>query len=109
MFRGGVSREPVGDRGKELFVPEVHSGERLVGHFAEESVDHVLDVMDRIGGGVVRGTWRRLHGWVEAERVAMRTPNVGEWWQWLYERMEANPAPGKAAGAYVSFKGIDHR
>jgi len=52
---------------------------------------------------------RREHKWIEAEGASIGSPNVGEWWQWLYERMEADPDPGKAAGAYVSFKGIDHR
>jgi hypothetical protein len=65
-----------------------------------------LHLLDRMVGGWVRGTWRRLRTWIEAERVANRSPNMGEWWQWLYERLEANPAPGKAVGAHVAFRGM---
>ena len=41
----------------------------------------------------------------EQERIEMRSPNVGEWWQWLAEMLEADPDPGKAAGAHVSYRG----
>lgn len=64
-----------------------------------------LHLLDRMVGGWVRGSWRRLRGWVQAERAATRNPNVGEWWQWLYERLEADPDPGKALGAHVAYKG----
>lgn len=65
-----------------------------------------LHLLDRMVGGWVRGTWRRLRTWIEAERVQNRSPNMGEWWQWLYERLEADPAPGKAVGAHIAFRGI---
>jgi hypothetical protein len=64
-----------------------------------------LHTLDRMVGGWVRGSWLRLRGWVEAERAATRNPNVGEWWQWLYERLEEDPDPGKAAGAHVAYRG----
>ena len=64
-----------------------------------------LHMLDRMVGGWVRGTWSRLRRWVEAERVESRNPNVGEWWQWLYERLEADPDPGKAQAAYVTYRG----
>jgi hypothetical protein len=63
-----------------------------------------LHMLDRMVGGWVRGTWRRLGRWVESERAENRNPNVGEWWQWLYERLEADPDPGKAAGAHVAYR-----
>lgn len=66
-------------------------------------------MLDRMVGGAVRGSWSRLGSWVEAERELTRTPNVGEWWQWLYERIEADPDPGKALGAHVSYRGKEHR
>ena len=69
----------------------------------ERVVDHRL--LDRMVGGAVRGTWRRLRRWVEAEREESRIPNVGEWWQWLYERLEADPDPGKARGAHIAYRG----
>jgi hypothetical protein len=66
-------------------------------------------MLDRMVGGWVRGSWRRLRRWVEAERVAAGTPNVGEWWQWLFELLEADPDPGKAQGAHVSYRGHRQR
>jgi hypothetical protein len=72
----------------------------------EGVVDHRL--LDRMVGGWVRGTWRRLRVWIEAERVENQSPNQGEWWQWLYERLESDPDPGKMVGAHVAYRGVDH-
>lgn len=69
----------------------------------ENVVDHRM--LDRMVGGWIRGTWRRLRTWVESERVLNRNPNVGEWWQWLYERLENDPDPGKAQGAHIAYRG----
>ncbi len=69
----------------------------------EGVVDH--HVLDRMVGGWVRGTWMRLHTWVESERVETQNVNVGEWWQWLYELLEADPDPGKQLGAHLAYKG----
>jgi len=68
-----------------------------------------LRKFDEMAGGQIRGSWRRLHRWVEADRARLGTNSVGEWWQWLYEALEADPAPGKAAGAFASFRGQTHR
>jgi hypothetical protein len=65
-----------------------------------------LHLLDRMVGGWIRGSWRRLRKWVEAERRDNRSPNVGEWWQWLAERLEADPDPGKAEGAHVAYRGM---
>lgn len=73
----------------------------------EEVVDHRM--LDRMVGGWIRGTWCRLRLWVEAERVQNRNPNVGEWWQWLYERIEADPDPGKAQAAHIAYRGRSKR
>ena len=64
-----------------------------------------LHMLDRMVGGWVRGTWHRLHRWVEQERIDSRSPNVAEWWQWLYDMLEASPDPGKARGAHMSYRG----
>ena len=64
-----------------------------------------LHMLDRMVGGWVRGTWQRLRRYVDQERADSRSPNVGEWWQWLYEMLEASPDPGKARGAHVSYRG----
>lgn len=69
----------------------------------EGVVEHRM--LDRMVGGWVRGTWRRLRRWVESERVQNRNVNVGEWWQWLYEVLEADPDPGKQQGAHVAYRG----
>ena len=73
----------------------------------EGVVDHKL--LDRMVGGWVRGTWARLRAWVESERVETQSVNVGEWWQWLYDLLEADPDPGKKLGAHIAFKGRKSR
>ena len=69
----------------------------------ERVVDHQL--LDRMVGGWVRGTWTRLRAWVESERVETQSVNVGEWWQWLYELLEADPDPEKKLGAHIGYQG----
>jgi len=69
----------------------------------EGVVDHQL--LDRMVGGWVRGTWTRLRAWVESERVETQSVNVGEWWQWLYELLEADPDPEKKLGAHIGYQG----
>lgn len=68
-----------------------------------------LHTLDRMVGGWIRGSWRRLGRWVEAERVDNRNQNVGEWWQWIYERLQADPDPGKAEGAHAAYRGWKRR
>lgn len=64
-----------------------------------------LHTFDRMVGGWVRATWVRLRRWVQSERLEDRSANVGEWWQWLYEQLEADPDPGKAMGAHIAYRG----
>ena len=73
----------------------------------EGVVDHQM--LDRMVGGWVRGTWQRLRRWVEAERIEKQNANIGEWWQWLNDLLEADPDPGKIKGAYVSYRGRRRR
>lgn len=68
-----------------------------------------LHTFDRMVGGWVRGSWVRLRRWIEAERIESRNANVGEWWQWLYEQLEADPDSGKALGAHVAYRGSFRR
>jgi hypothetical protein len=63
-----------------------------------------LHTLDRMVGGWVRASWVRLRRWVESERAEDRNANVGEWWQWLYEQLEADPDPGKALGTHVAYR-----
>lgn len=64
-----------------------------------------LHTLDRMVGGWLRAAWLRLRPWVESERVESGNTNAGEWWQWLYDMLEANPDAGKAAGAHVTYRG----
>ena len=57
----------------------------------------------------MRGTWRRLHVWVEAERAVKQNANIAEWWQWLYELLERDGDPGKARGAQLAYRGQRQR
>jgi hypothetical protein len=83
----------------------VHSACEMWGCMVYEGVvDHRM--LDRMVGGWVRGTWSRLRLWVEAERVLKRNPNVGEWWQWLNDFLEADPDRSKTEGAYVTYRGL---
>ncbi|HYM53376.1 MAG TPA: hypothetical protein VEW45_07895 [Candidatus Dormibacteraeota bacterium] len=68
-----------------------------------------LHMLDRMVGGWVRGTWARLKLWVEAERVDKRSPNIGEWWEWLYDQLQADADPGKAQAAHVAYRGRRRR
>ncbi len=63
------------------------------------------DMLDRMVGGWIRGTWTRLRPWIEAERREKQNPNIGEWWQWLYDQLQADPDLGKAQGAHVAYRG----
>lgn len=60
---------------------------------------------DRMFGGMLRTSWRKVRRYSEWERERLGSPSVAEWFQWLYERMEADPAPGKHEGAHVAFRG----
>jgi len=70
----------------------------------EGIVDHQM--LDRMVGGWVRGSWTRLRAWVNAERESTGNPNVGEWWEWLYCLLEADPDKGKIGGAHVNYRGV---
>lgn len=62
-----------------------------------------LHLVDRQMGGMARVDWRKVRRYVEAERASGYV-NVGEWWQWLVERMELDPTPGKTRGTHVAFR-----
>jgi len=38
----------------------------------------------------------------QRQRREQNVPNMAEWFQWLAERLEAHPAPGKEEGAHIS-------
>ncbi len=62
-----------------------------------------LHLVDHLIGGYLRASWRRVRPAVEVRRQTLGV-TFGEWFQWLAERMEEHPAPGKDLGAPVSFR-----
>jgi hypothetical protein len=62
-----------------------------------------LHLVDHLAGGYVRASWRRLQPYIEARRGTLG-PMFGEWFQWLAERMNEDPAPGKSVGAYLAHR-----
>jgi hypothetical protein len=63
-----------------------------------------LHLVDHLTGGYVRASWRRVRPAVEEQRQTLGA-SFAEWFQWLAERMEEHPAPGKKDGAPVAFRG----
>ncbi len=63
-----------------------------------------LHLVDHLCGGYVRASWKRIKPLVLAQRKTLGA-TFGEWYQWLAERIEEYPAPGKDIGAPVAFKG----
>lgn len=62
-----------------------------------------LHLVDHLLGGYVRASWKRARPYVEARRATLGAA-FGEWFQWLAERMEEHPAPGKDVGAAAAFR-----
>jgi hypothetical protein len=63
-----------------------------------------LHLVDDLLGGYVRASWRRVRPFAEARRAVLGA-NSGEWFEWLADRMEEHPAPGKSRGAYHAHRG----
>ncbi|HEX4462177.1 MAG TPA: hypothetical protein VIA18_29575, partial [Polyangia bacterium] len=61
-----------------------------------------IDLMDDFFSGAILISWRKLHRFVEEDRVTMDRATVWEWFQWLAERMaeheqKAPPQPAHLA------------
>lgn len=63
-----------------------------------------LHLVDDLMGGYVRQCWRRLAPYVLVRRGELGV-YYGEWMQWLAERLDEHPSPGKRAGAHLSHRG----
>ncbi len=63
-----------------------------------------LHLVDHLLGGYLRASWKRLGPYV-ADRRKVVGVMFGEWFQWLAERMEDDPVPGKDVGAPVAHRG----
>lgn len=59
-----------------------------------------LHLVDHLVGGYVRAAWKRTGPYIIARRPVIGA-NLGEWFQWLAERMNEDPAPGKGDGAHL--------
>jgi hypothetical protein len=62
-----------------------------------------LHLVDHLCGGYVRASWKRVKPIVLARRETLGAM-FGEWYQWLAERIDEYPAPGKTVGAPIAFK-----
>lgn len=62
-----------------------------------------LHLVDHLIGGSVRAAWRRLHGYFEDRRATVGAM-LGEWFQWLAERLDEQPVPGKELGAAAAYR-----
>lgn len=57
-----------------------------------------LHLVDDLMGGYIRQCWRKVRPHVEMRRKELGV-SYGEWMQWLAERLEQYPSPGKQDGA----------
>ncbi len=64
-----------------------------------------LRTLDLLVGGVVRGSWERLHRFVEWYRQTSGVHVRAEWFQWLTDRLMQYPQPEKKVGSHVAFAG----
>lgn len=62
-----------------------------------------LRTLDLLVGGVVRGSWERLHRFIESERQRTGVHVRAEWFEWLADRLFQFPQPEKMVGAHVAF------
>jgi len=62
-----------------------------------------LHLVDHLLGGYVRASWKRVKPYVLAHREGLGAM-FAEWFQWLAERLEEHPAPGKNVGAPVAHR-----
>lgn len=95
--------------------PSVHDAALLVyweaEMFGSMVFERVVDLhtLDRMHGGWLRACWLRLRRWIEADRIGTGNLSTGEWWQWLYQRLEADPDLSKKLGAHVAYRDVTGR
>ncbi len=61
-----------------------------------------IELVDQVIGGFLRESWRRLQPYTEWKRKAIGSARWGEWYQWLFEHLAANPR--RQVGAYEVFR-----
>jgi hypothetical protein len=62
-----------------------------------------LHLVDHLLGGYVRASWARVKPYAEVRRGEVGAM-FSEWFQWLAERLEQYPAPGKHQGAHLAHR-----
>ena len=62
-----------------------------------------LRLVDELIGGLIRQAWRKLRVWVAHTR-SLGNPSSFEWFEWLYDRLEAHHAPTKRPPASVVYR-----
>ncbi len=63
-----------------------------------------LHLVDDLMGGYIRQIWRKVRPHTEIKRKELGIVSYGEWMQWLAERMDESPSPGKIEGAHLSHR-----
>lgn len=63
-----------------------------------------LYLVDDLMGGYVRTTWKRIKPYVYARRSELGV-YYGEWMEWLADRLDEHPSPGKHIGAHIAHRG----
>jgi hypothetical protein len=63
-----------------------------------------LDLVDEFFSGVIVVGWRKLSHWVKDLREETQRPTMGEWFEWLADRMQEKEAVSPPVPANVAFR-----
>ncbi|MBI4393285.1 MAG: hypothetical protein HY556_05740 [Euryarchaeota archaeon] len=63
-----------------------------------------LDLAAELMGGFAVASWKRQRSRIEGFRRRLGSEKMGEWYQWLVERIEARSAAMPQVGAHVKYR-----
>lgn len=63
-----------------------------------------LDVMDDFFSGAIEISWRKLHVFVEEDRLSTKRDTAWEWFQWLAERMKSREKDTPPVPAHIAHR-----
>jgi hypothetical protein len=63
-----------------------------------------LDTVDDFFSGAIMLSWRKLHVFVEQDRVDLERATVWEWFQWLAERMQERESLRAPVPAHIAHR-----
>lgn len=63
-----------------------------------------LQMIDDFFSGPIRISWRRLQGVFMAERAENKRETIGEWFEWLNDRLEAMESKSPPVPAHIAHK-----